>query len=76
MYRINDPGEMEFLGLGDLMDEQTILLIEWPEKAGQWLPKPDFMFKFAYVSEGRDLLWLARSEQAVEQIKRIYPRAC
>lgn len=74
LYRINDPGEMEFLGLGDLMDAQTILLIEWPEKAGQWLPEPDFRFKFAYIAQGRELLWLACSEHAGEQIKQIHPK--
>ena len=32
LYRISDPGEIEFLGLADMLDEQTILLIEWPDK--------------------------------------------
>ena len=32
LYRIGDPGELEFLGIPDLLDENTILLIEWPER--------------------------------------------
>ena len=64
LYRINDPGELEFLGLEDLLDDKTILLIEWPDKGGQWLPEPDFIFEFAYASEGRDLHWTASSELA------------
>jgi tRNA threonylcarbamoyladenosine biosynthesis protein TsaE len=59
LYRISDPGELEFLGLADLLDDQTILLIEWPDKGGQWLPEPDFIFKFAYADQGRDLHWKA-----------------
>ena len=68
LYRINDPGELEFLGLADLLDEQTILLIEWPDKGGQWLPEPDFIFEFAYASRGRDMLWTActRMAQAIK----------
>jgi len=64
LYRIADPGELEFLGLPDLLDEQTILLIEWPDKGGQWLPKPDFIFEFSYASTGRDLHWTACTRQA------------
>ena len=64
LYRINDPGELEFLGLEDLLDDKTILLIEWPEKGGQWLPEPDFIFEFGYASEGRDLHWTASPELA------------
>ena len=59
LYRINDPGELEFLGVEDLLDENTILLIEWPEKGGKWLPKPDFIFQFAYANQGRILHWKA-----------------
>ena len=64
LYRINDPGELEFLGLADLLDEQTILLIEWPDKGGQWLPEPDFIFTFGYAAGGRDLHWVACTETA------------
>jgi tRNA threonylcarbamoyladenosine biosynthesis protein TsaE len=64
LYRIADPGEMEFLGLVDLLDQTTILLIEWPEKGGQWLPEPDFIFTFSYASQGRNLNWLACSPVA------------
>ena len=57
LYRISDPGELEFLGIEDLLDEQTVLLIEWPDKGGSWLPKPHFIFKFSYADQGRDLYW-------------------
>ena len=64
LYRINDPGELEFLGLEDMLDDQTILLIEWPDKGGQWLPEPDFIFKFSYALNGRDLHWTACTPRA------------
>jgi N-acetylmuramate 1-kinase len=35
-YRL-DPGELDELGLDDALSEGT-LLIEWPERAGDWLP--------------------------------------
>lgn len=55
LYRIGDPGELEFLGVEDLLDEQTVLLIEWPDKGGAWVPRPDFILKFEYAGEGRVL---------------------
>ena len=64
LYRIIEPGELEFLGLEDMLDEQTILLIEWPDKGGSWLPKPDFIFEFAYAVPGRSLFWQACTPQA------------
>ena len=64
LYRISDPGELEFLGVEDLLDERTILLIEWPDKGGLWLPEPDFIFRFAYQGEGRDLNWKACTRRA------------
>jgi tRNA threonylcarbamoyladenosine biosynthesis protein TsaE len=64
LYRINDPGELEFLGLTDLLDGETILLVEWPDRGGQWLPEPDFIFKFSYAAKGRGLRWTACTDQA------------
>jgi len=64
LYRIGDPGELEFLGVTDLLDDQTILLIEWPERGEGWIPKPDFIFRFAYAEQGRDLHWTAFTETA------------
>ncbi|MDX2429061.1 MAG: tRNA (adenosine(37)-N6)-threonylcarbamoyltransferase complex ATPase subunit type 1 TsaE [Xanthomonadales bacterium] len=59
LYRISDPGELEFLGIEDLLDDQTVLLIEWPDKGGSWLPEADFIFRFSYAGEGRELHWVA-----------------
>jgi len=64
LYRIIDPDELEFLGVADLLDDQTIVLIEWPDKGGEWLPEPDFMFKFTYAPQGRDLHWFACTPSA------------
>ena len=63
LYRISDPGELEFLGVEDLLDDQTILLIEWPDKGGSWLPEADFIFRFSYAGEGRELHWVACTQR-------------
>ena len=65
LYRIGDPDELEFLGLADMLDDQTILLIEWPERGGHWFSEPDFKFEFSYAGEGRALHWLAQTPAAL-----------
>jgi len=64
LYRIGDPEELAFLGIEDLLDERTVLLVEWPERGVGFLPAADFIFSFAYAGEGRDLNWSALTERA------------
>lgn len=55
LYRLRDPGELEDLGLRDLMMPGSVLLVEWPERAGERLRTPDLRLRLAYGgSEGDD----------------------
>ena len=72
LYRISEPGELEFLGLEDMMDEHTILLVEWPDRGGLWLPDPDFRFEFHYAQTGRDLHWMACTLKAHALIQSFF----
>lgn len=47
LYRITDPGELEFLGIEDLRDDRTVLLVEWPERGRGVLPEPDLLIDLA-----------------------------
>ncbi len=38
LYRLDAPGEIEYLGLADLLDEESLMLVEWAEKGGGYLP--------------------------------------
>ena len=38
LYRLGDAEELAFLGLGDYLSADGILLIEWPERAEAQLP--------------------------------------
>ena len=55
LYRIADPGELEWLGLEELSQEPSLMLVEWPERGGAALPKPDLVLHFAYAEPGRTL---------------------
>ncbi len=41
LYRLTEAAELEYLGVDSLFSEATLMLIEWPEKAGAMLPAPD-----------------------------------
>ena len=43
LYRLNDPEELELMGIRDyLQDEQALLLIEWPSRGQPILGQPDW----------------------------------
>ena len=52
-YRIGDPGEIEYLGLFDLLGEDSLVLIEWPEHGAQGLLQPDLVIALDYAGDGR-----------------------
>ena len=52
-YRINDPEELEYLGLDDLLSESAIKLVEWPERAHGRLPRPDRIVRIRAERDGR-----------------------
>ena len=58
LYRIGDPGELEFLGLdGDI----RLWLVEWPERGQGALPASDLDIELAVEGEGRRCRLLPRS---------------
>jgi tRNA threonylcarbamoyladenosine biosynthesis protein TsaE len=47
LYRLQDPDEFEALGLRDLALAGHVWLIEWPQRAGHWLPAADLNVRLA-----------------------------
>lgn len=55
LYRLGAPEELEYLGLRDLLDPDSLLLVEWPRRGLGILPPPDLTLKLDYQGEGRIL---------------------
>ncbi len=53
LYRMADPEELEYLGFRDYLAEQSLCLIEWPEKGEGFLPKADMELSLSYQGEAR-----------------------
>lgn len=63
LYRVEDPGELEFLGLRDYLREDNVCIVEWPEHAGDVLPPPDLDVMIRTSNDrGRVLQLQAHSE--------------
>jgi tRNA threonylcarbamoyladenosine biosynthesis protein TsaE len=39
LYRLRDPGELTNIGWDELLSEEALVLIEWPERAGDRIPR-------------------------------------
>ena len=59
LYRIADPGELEFLGLDDLAADARLWLVEWPERGRGALPTADLRVQLRVDGAGRQAVLIA-----------------
>ena len=75
LYRLADPEELEYLGYRDYLNQETLCLIEWPQRAGGYLHTVDLEIKLEYVDQGRRLEFSAGTtwgQQLLSQINRAF----
>lgn len=53
LYRFSDPREWEEAGFREYFSADSICLVEWPEKAGDWLSRPDVRVLLRMRDDGR-----------------------
>lgn len=51
LYRLTEAAELEYLGVDSLFAQATLMLIEWPEKAGALLPAPDLKILLSHCDD-------------------------
>jgi len=68
LYRLADGEELEFAGVRDYFDDQSVSLIEWPEKAEGYLPEPDIVCHLEYQGQGRQIRVSAMSARGNEVV--------
>lgn len=76
LYRIGDPGELEFLGLdGGAPDGDVRLwLIEWPERGQGALPPADLDIELAVEGTGRRCVLRSNTSTGVVWLGALAPR--
>ncbi|MDX2421633.1 MAG: tRNA (adenosine(37)-N6)-threonylcarbamoyltransferase complex ATPase subunit type 1 TsaE [Amphritea sp.] len=63
LYRLGDPEELEYLGIRDYFTDQSLCLIEWPEKGEGALPLADLLIDISVENRGRRIYWQAQTEK-------------
>jgi tRNA threonylcarbamoyladenosine biosynthesis protein TsaE len=73
LYRIADPGELEWLGLDALAEPDALVMVEWPERGVGVLPAADLELSLSYLEAGREARLravTARGERVLQQLAR------
>jgi tRNA threonylcarbamoyladenosine biosynthesis protein TsaE len=68
LYRIADPGELEWLGLDALVDADALVLVEWPERGAGALPPADIELHLDYAGSGRHASMASCSERGARTL--------
>ncbi|HET7267636.1 MAG TPA: tRNA (adenosine(37)-N6)-threonylcarbamoyltransferase complex ATPase subunit type 1 TsaE [Oleiagrimonas sp.] len=71
LYRIADPGELEWLGLDALAEPNALVLVEWPQHGAGALPMADLIVHLAHAGDGRSAGFEALSQRGHELLERL-----
>ncbi|MBS0587800.1 tRNA (adenosine(37)-N6)-threonylcarbamoyltransferase complex ATPase subunit type 1 TsaE [Nitrosomonas sp.] len=69
-YRFNDYLEWEEAGFREYFNSDSICVVEWPEKAGDLLPKPDLQLVLSILDNGRKIELQACTEAGIQCLKQ------
>ena len=75
-YRLGDPEELEYMGIRDYLENDTICLIEWPEKGRDFAPPPDVQISISYNATARFLDLQADTETGKTILNQIELKSC
>ncbi len=63
LYRLQDPEELELIGVRDYFEQGNLCLVEWAERAKDWLPVPDIELFLEIIPGGRHIRWQSGTVQ-------------
>jgi len=55
LYRLVDPEELEWIGIDDYLQEESVCFVEWPEKGEGYLTEPDVLISMTTTDSGRKI---------------------
>jgi len=68
LYRVKDPEELEWIGIRDYLEQQSLCFIEWAEQGKGFLPQPDIELSIAVEGEARVVKIDVISEKLVNKL--------
>jgi tRNA threonylcarbamoyladenosine biosynthesis protein TsaE len=74
LYRIENPAELAGIGLEEAWSSDGVCLIEWAERAGNWLPHDHLLIFLRYLNDTKRVLRFAphgaRYDAVVKEFKK------
>lgn len=55
LYRLNDPEELEWIGIRDYLSQASVCFVEWPDKGKGYFAEPDITLELSLEGTGRRL---------------------
>ncbi len=71
LYRLNDPEELEYMGVRDYFSAEALCLIEWPERGQGLLPAADLDIHLSLRDYGRNITVMAGTETGQQILCRL-----
>ena len=71
LYRVNDPDELEYVGVRELLIPTSLMLIEWPDYGKGVIPAADIVVTLTYAGAARCAEIVATTlvgEQMVDEV--------
>lgn len=72
LYRLMDGEELEYMGIRDYVRDDSLCIIEWPEKGGGYLGKPDLEMRLSIEGPGRGLVIIPHSESGKQVVAQLH----
>lgn len=73
LYRLNDPEELEWMGIRDYLRPDATCFIEWPERGEGLLPEADLDIHLEIEGLARRAALSAHTERGREILARLVP---
>ena len=77
LYRLADPGELDYIGVDEYFKDDSLCLVEWPEKAQGHLPRHDLEIVIDVSMEKRNIgiqANTAHGEKVCKTLLAYYPQ--
>ena len=71
LYRLADPLELDFLGIRDYFTENSLALVEWPERGKGVLNPADINIELSFTETGRDCVISSKSSAGEDLITNL-----
>lgn len=68
LYRLSDPSELEFIGIREYFNANSLCFIEWPDKGRGFLAPPDLQISIEVDTRENRILTITHASQAGKEV--------